>query len=162
MLGASEHALINNRVFLPNSRPYKMLQLKPVFIVSYKLAKRNKPFSDDEFIKDCISHVANIRCSGQKPKMDSIALSRRIVISEDLMIQLKDASKQLLRYSFAWDESTDLQDTSQLLVFIRGMKANFQLTEELPSVESLKDRTIGKDLFRAVQNCIAGTVLEWK
>ncbi|XP_076799958.1 zinc finger BED domain-containing protein 5-like isoform X1 [Clavelina lepadiformis] len=116
-------------------------------MVSYKLAKKNKSFSDGEFIKECISDVANIMCPEQKTKMDSIALSRRTVvrrvgkISDDLMSQLKDTSKQFLWYSLALDESTDVQDTAQLLVFIRGMDANFQLTEEQLSVESLKDRT---------------------
>jgi len=48
-----------------------------------------------------------------------------------------------------------------LLVFIRGIDANFQLTEEILSVESLKNTTPGKDLFSAVENCIARTGLAW-
>ena len=80
------------------------------------------------------------------------------------MSQLKDTSKQFLWYSLALDESNDVQDTAQLyktLHDIRGMDANFQLTKELLSVESLKDTTTGKDLFHAVENCIARTGLEW-
>jgi len=77
-----------------------------------------------------MSDVASIMCSEQKTKMDSIALSWRTVvkcvekISDDLMSQLKDTSKQFLRYSLALDESTDVQGTAQLLL-IRGMDANF-------------------------------------
>ena len=87
------------RVFSPNSRPYKMLQRNPVL---WFLTKRNKPFSDGEFIKECISDVANIMCPEQNTNMDSIALSRRTLvrrvgkISDDLMSQLKDTSKQFL------------------------------------------------------------------
>ena len=61
------------------------------FMVSYKLAKRNKPFSDGEFIKECMSDVASIMCPEHKTKLDSITLSRRTVvrrvqkISDDLM-----------------------------------------------------------------------------
>ena len=137
------------------------------FIVSYKLAKRNKLFSDGEFIKECMSDVASIMCPEHKTKLNSIALSRRTVvrriqkISDDLMSQLKDTSKQFLWYSLALDESNDVQDTSRLLVFIREMDANFLLTEELLSVESLKNTTTGKNLFHAVENCIARTGLEW-
>ena len=133
------------------------------FIVSYKLAKRNKPFSDGEFIKECMSDVASIMCPEHKTKLNSIALSRRTVvrrvqkISDDLMSQWKDTSKQFLWYSLALDESND----AQLLVYIRGVDANFQLTEELLSVESLKDTTTGKDLYHAVENCIARIGLEW-
>ena len=47
------------------------------------------------------------------------------------------------------------------MVFIRGMDANFQLTEEILSVESLKNTKTGKDLFPAVENCTARTGLAW-
>ena len=77
------------------------------------------------------------------------------------MSQLKDTSNQFLCYSLALNESTGVQDTAQLLVFIRGMDANFQLTEEILSVESLKNITTGKDVFHAVKNCSARTGLDW-
>jgi len=46
--------------------------------------KRNKPFSDDEFIKGCMSDVASIICPEQKTKMDSIAIWRRTVVKDVL------------------------------------------------------------------------------
>lgn len=137
------------------------------FVLSYNIVKRNKPFSDGEFIKECLSGAANIMCPEQKTKFDSISLSRRTVvrrvekISENLMHQLQDASKDFLWYSLALDESTDVQDTAQLLVFIRGINTRFELTEELLSVESLKDTTTGQDLFDAVKNCVEKTGLVW-
>ena len=78
-----------------------------------------------------MSDVASIMCPKHKTKLNSIALLRRTVvtrfqkISVDLMRQLKDTSKQFLWYSLALDESNDVQDTAQLLVFIREMDANF-------------------------------------
>ena len=83
------------------------------FILSYKLAKRNKPFSDGEFIKECMSDVASIMCPEHKTRLNSIALSRRTVVkcvqktSDNLMSQLKDTSKQFLWYLLALDESSD-------------------------------------------------------
>ncbi|CAB4057388.1 unnamed protein product [Lepeophtheirus salmonis] len=68
------------------------------FMVSYKLAQRNKPFSDSEFINQYISDLVNIMCPEQKTKMDSIALSSITAvrsfekISDDLVSQLKDTS----------------------------------------------------------------------
>ena len=56
-------------------------------------------------------------------------------------------------YSLALDESTDIEDTAQLLVFIRGIDENFEITEELLSLEHLKDTT-GQDLFESVENCL--------
>jgi len=136
-------------------------------VLSQKIVKRNKPFSDGEFIKECLSDAANIMCPEQKTKFDSISLSRRTVvrrvekISDNLMHQLRDASKDFLWYSLALDESTDVQDTAQLFVFIRGINTRFELTEELLSVESLKDTNTGQDLFSAVVNCVERTGLVW-
>ena len=47
------------------------------------------------------------------------------------------------------------------MVSIREMDANFQLTEEILSVESLKHTTTGEDLFPVVENCNARNALEW-
>ena len=57
-------------------------------------------------------------------------------------------------YSLALDESTDIEDTAQLLVFIREIDENFEITEELLSLEHLKDTTTGQDLFESVENCL--------
>ena len=57
-------------------------------------------------------------------------------------------------YSLALDESSDIEDTAQLLVFIRGIDKNFEITEELLSLEHLKDTTTGQDLFESVENCL--------
>ena len=52
--------------------------------------------------------------------------------------------------SIALDESTDIQDTAQLLIYLRGIDENFEITEKLLSMESLKDTATGKD---GVQQC---------
>ena len=57
-------------------------------------------------------------------------------------------------YSLSLDESTNIEDTAQLLVFIRGIDENFEITEELLSLEHLKDTTTGQDLFKSVENCL--------
>ena len=106
-------------------------------------------------------------CPEQKTKFNSISLSRRTVvrrvekISDNLMHQLRVASKDFVWCSLALDKSTDVQDTAQLLVFIRGINTRFELTEELLSVEPLKDTTTGQDLFNAVENCVERTGLVW-
>ena len=47
-------------------------------------------------------------------------------------------------FSLALNESTDIDDTAQLLIFVRGISENFEFTEELLSMESMKDTTTGK------------------
>ena len=58
--------------------------------------------------------------------------------------QLLAASRNFEWFSIALDERTDCQDTAQLLIYIRGIDENFVITEELLSIESLKDTTTGK------------------
>ena len=65
-------------------------------------------------------------------------VSRRVEnIGRNIMSQLKDKVKGFEFFSIALDESTDVPDTSQLLLFIRGININFDITEELASVHSM-------------------------
>ena len=59
------------------------------------------------------------------------------------------------------DESNDVKDTTQLLIFIRGINDNFEITEELLAMESLKGQTRGEDLFIKVSGVIDKFKLPW-
>ena len=122
-------------------------------MVAYNLAKRNKPFSDGMFIKQCMVECTSVMCHHVKSKFESISLSRRTVvrridsISNQLSEQLMIASNDFVWSSLALDESTDEEDTAQLLIFNREINKNFVITEELLGLESMKNTTTGKDLF---------------
>ena len=60
------------------------------------------------------------------------------------------------------DESTDVCDTSQLLVFIRGVDSEFNVTQELASVHSMHTTTTGEDIFNEVSKTMTEYNLEWK
>ena len=60
------------------------------------------------------------------------------------------------------DESTDIDDTAQLLIFVRGISENFEITEELLSMESMKDATTGEDIFECVENTFRTVELPWQ
>lgn len=136
-------------------------------MVAHMLAKHNKSFSDGEFIKECMLKIANVVCPEVKNKLESVSLSRRTVvrridaISENLQDQLLQSSRSFQWFSLALDESTDIQDTAQLLIFIRGVDSQFTVTEELLSMESLKASTADQDLFDCLQNCFVRTSLPW-
>ncbi|GBP19876.1 General transcription factor II-I repeat domain-containing protein 2A [Eumeta japonica] len=49
------------------------------------------------------------------------------------------------------DESTDLSDTAQLAIFIRGVDKEFTVTEKLLALQPLKGTTTGEDIFNEVQ-----------
>lgn len=51
-------------------------------------------------------------------------------IGRNIVSQLKDKAREIECVSFAFDESTDVSDTSQLLLFIRGTSVDSEITEE--------------------------------
>ena len=62
-------------------------------------------------------------------------------ISSDINDQLDNGIEKYVSVSLALDESTDIGSTAQLLIFIRGVTENFQISKELFAMVSLKDRT---------------------
>ena len=59
-------------------------------------------------------------------------------------------------------ESTDIDDTAQLLIFVRDISENFEFTEKFLSMESMKDTTTGKDIFECVENAFCTMELPWQ
>lgn len=141
--------------------------VKASFVVAYNVAKENKAFSDSEFVKKCMLDVAEIICPENKKDFENVSLSRRTttrrieVMERDLLEQLMHKSEQFDWYSLALDDSTDVTDTAQLLIFIRGVNDEFDITQELLSMESMKDTTTGEDLLMKVKGCIEKYGLQW-
>ncbi|KAF2346708.1 hypothetical protein FHG87_022536, partial [Trinorchestia longiramus] len=125
-----------------------------------KMADRGKPFTDGNFIKACMMEAANDLCPEKADLFGSISLSTSSVVrrteelGENIELQIREKARNLLWYSLALDESTDLSSTSQLLVFIRGVNSDFQITEELASICSMHGTTTGKDIFMEVQKTL--------
>lgn len=131
--------------------------LKSSFIIALEIAKRSKPFSDSDFIKDCMLKVADVSFPSQKSIIQNISLSRNTVasrisdLSQNLVLQLKEKIKGFTNFSLAVDESTDAVDTAQLAVFIRGINSNFEITEELLKCVPLT----ANDFHSAIEHLIA-------
>ena len=120
------------------------------YFISYKIAQRNKPFADGEFIKSCMVDAARLVCPEVQNKFENISLSRNTVmrrvqdVSKDILRQLHSACNDFIWYSLALDESNDVQDIAQVLIFIRRVvRSDFSITEELLPVEQLKGTTTG-------------------
>uniref|UniRef100_A0A2S2NUF0 General transcription factor II-I repeat domain-containing protein 2B n=1 Tax=Schizaphis graminum TaxID=13262 RepID=A0A2S2NUF0_SCHGA len=99
---------------------------------------------------------------------ENISLSRNTItrrvedIGGDLMTQLQIKSKTFKCFFLALDESTDVSDTVQLLIFIRGIDTDYNITEELASLESISGTTKGADIFEKVNFCIENLGLTWE
>ena len=71
-------------------------------------------------------------------------------LSIDICETLKTVLKSFVYFTLAFAETTDIIDTFQLAVFIRGVSNEMRVTEEFLDIVSLKDRTKGKDEKEAV------------
>lgn len=124
--------------------------------ISQELAKSGKPFTDGELIKKCIQMAVEELCPEKHQLFETISLSARTVsrrvqdLSTDVDRQLKDAVNKFEWFSLALDESTDVTDSAQVLMFVRGVNKDFEVTEELLDVLTMESTCTGNDIFNKV------------
>jgi hypothetical protein len=131
--------------------------VKASYVVANLIAKKSKPFTDGEFIKQCMEDVADLICPDKKTEFSKISLSRQTItrrIEEIGKAIEKDIESKAANFNFfalAIDESTDVTDTAQLAIFIRGVDNEYNITEEMASLVPLRDTTKSSDLYEAVK-----------
>jgi hypothetical protein len=82
-------------------------------------------------------------------------------LDNNLCEQLQEKARIFEWFSLATDESDDVSDTAQLLIFVRGIDENFNVFEELSLLWSLKVTTTGEDLFRHLGQGLVSMQLPW-
>ena len=125
--------------------------------------------SSSAWLRQQVSCVQIQQANTKKISLSGGTVTRPIEqIDEHLANELKGKADSfrftkilLLFYSFALDESDDVRDTAQLLIFIRGINDNFEIIEELLAMESLKRTTRGEDFFLKVTGVIDRFKLPW-
>ena len=130
------------------------------FEISRKIAVAGKSFTEREFIKKCMSRVVSLICPNEIKKFENVSLSRTTVqrriedIAVNITDQLCQKAMQFSYYFLAIDECTDSTDMVQLLVFVKGIDDNFNVSEELAGMQSMQGRTTGKDTCSAIIDCV--------
>ena len=132
--------------------------LKASYVVSLELAKAKKPLSDGEMVKRCAVEMEKAFGDDNMAKnFETVSLSRRTVTRRIFDIQnhvegkLREIMNDCKYFSLALDESTDVMDVSQLLIYTRAVNSSFEVHEELLKLVSLHDTTKGQDIFNAVE-----------
>ena len=126
------------------------------FRIAQLIASSGKSFTDGEFVKKCMNAVVEEVCSEKKDVFSTVSLSASTItrrneeIGGNLYAHLLQKTKEYEFFSLALDESKDVQDTAQPLIFIRGVNANFEMSEELAALQSLKGTTTGEIIFGKV------------
>ncbi len=121
------------------------------FQVAKLIATSGRPFSDSEFIKKCMNAVAEV-CPDKKDVLNAVNLSASTITRriEEMGDKLQEKVKEFKLFVLALDERNDMQDTAQLLIFLWGVSSNFEMSEELAALQSLKGTTTGEDIFGKV------------
>jgi len=119
-------------------------------------------FRDGELIQRCAIKMAN--AFGNKEmasKFETVSLSHQTVsrrvneMSDDVSRMLRNIIQNCKYYSLALDESTNISDNSQLIIFIRIIDKDFNILEELLKIKLLITRTRGIDIFEALKKIIS-------
>jgi len=111
--------------------------------------------------------IADIVCPDKKGAIRNVSLARMTItrrveeIGNDLHDQLQNDVQKFVSASLALDESMDIGSTAQLLIFLREVTKDFQVSEELLALVSLKQRTRGCDIFEAVCDTIDKSNVKW-
>jgi hypothetical protein len=138
------------------------------FIISQIIAKKSKPFTDGEYMKECVMKAAEILCPKKQQLFKNISLSAKTVakcvndLAGDIQCQLKEKCKNFVAYSIAIDESTDVKDIAQLVVFVRGVNEDFELVEELLELVPMKGKTVADEIFSQLVTLLNEFQLPWE
>ena len=139
-------------------------------VASYEIAlmmvKKSRSFRDGELVKQGAIKMAQVFGEDKAArKFETVSLSHQTIarrvhdLGEHVSIKLKSVIESCIYFSLALDESTDISDTSQLLIFVRTVDDNFTVQEELVKMCSLNEGTKGSNIYAALEfviHCYGG------
>ncbi|KAI4830515.1 hypothetical protein KUCAC02_002143 [Chaenocephalus aceratus] len=155
-LNALRRSLVSQQAFFARPQANQDNVTHVSFVLSELIAKKMKPHSDGEFVKECLVAAAEVLAPDTLKVFQSISLSRRTVsdritdMAQDIEKTLKDTARDFEFFSLACDETTDITNTAQLAIFVRGTTSAFDTREEMLSLQALHGTTRGEDLFEQV------------
>ena len=83
------------------------------------------------------------------------------MLTQDVLAKLDEAIHKVPCVGLAVDESTDVSDNAQLLIYVRFFnQENKEFCEDVLGVTPLKTRTRGEDIYLAIKEMLTKRGLE--
>ena len=128
------------------------------FLIAQRKAQTMKPYSEGDFVKKCLTDVAEEMCPKMVQVFEQISLSRWTIamrndeLAGDICDTFKDKVKSFVSWSFAIDKSTDVKDAAQLAIYkSSGQGVEKNRTTSVTTVYE-GDTTTGAKIFSEVLN----------
>ncbi len=142
--------------------------LQASYEASYLIAKAKKPFTIGEELALPIAIRITEIINGKKyadelrkiPMSDTTVSRRILEISKDQFEQLLERIKENSKFAIQLDETTDIANMAQLLVYVRYCH-NDNVHEDLLCCRPLEGHTTGEAIFQKVDDCFKEVGLNW-
>uniref|UniRef100_A0A2K6LNT3 SPIN-DOC-like zinc-finger domain-containing protein n=1 Tax=Rhinopithecus bieti TaxID=61621 RepID=A0A2K6LNT3_RHIBE len=82
-------------------------------------------------------------------------------LAGNLWEKLREKIRSFVAYSIAIDEITDINNTTQLAIFIRGVDENFDVSEELLDTVPMTGTKSGNEVFSRVEKSLKKFCIDW-
>uniref|UniRef100_A0A6P7H4I0 Zinc finger BED domain-containing protein 5-like n=1 Tax=Diabrotica virgifera virgifera TaxID=50390 RepID=A0A6P7H4I0_DIAVI len=147
------------------------LTTKASYQVTEILAKKMKPFSDTEIVKECVVTVCNTLFSqfanneqildevSKLQLFDSTCMRRSQNLAANIALNLTDELQKSKYFSLALDSSTDITAISQLLLFVKYVSKDCVPKEDFLGMIPMTGQTRGIDYLNTLINFLTSIAL---
>lgn len=154
--------------FTPTQKPC----LEASYKVAYRIARQKKPHTIAEsLVKPCTLDIVELVCGAdQRKKVEAVPLSNDVIrsrisdMSANILKQIiEELNSSAFPFSMQLDESTDVSQCSQLLVFVRYVHNETNcFKEEFLFCHSLLETTKAADVFNVIKFFFENHHVDWK
>ena len=144
-------------------------QLEASYRVSLKIARAKKPHTIGEnLIKPAATELARIMLGEDAAKiLGSVPLSNNTIQRriQDMGSDCKDQLIEDLKksdFALQLDESTDIANQAQLLVYVRYLNSKNEISEEMLFSHEMEGRTTGECIFNVINSFFYENGLQWE